>query len=368
MKNAFTWQRAVLKVGSALISPDGSGCSAEYILPIAKFISDSRNQGKEIILVSSGSVAAGKADVKSGHIASIAEKQAMAAIGQTRMMANWARFFDFPCAQLLLTLDDLNDRKRYINFKHTLTELLANDALPIINENDTVAVDEIKVGDNDNLAAHVALATQADTLIICTDVDGLFTANPRQDKTAKLLPSVEFITSDIFALAGGAGSSVGTGGMVTKLQAAQKCIKSSVQTLLVNGTKMSTFEELTQSRCPGTIFKADKYSPSAKHQWLTHTMKSRGTVEVDKGAQLALTKKGASLLAAGVVKINGNFSNNDAVDIVFEGKPIAKGIVAYSSSELKQIKGANSQQIQSILGFNYGEEVIHRDNLVTMKV
>ncbi|GBL06277.1 glutamate 5-kinase [Glaciecola sp. KUL10] len=364
--NAFTWQRAVLKIGSALISPKGVGCSAEYLLPIAKFISESRYQGKEVILVSSGSVAAGKSEIKTGHRPTISEKQAMAAIGQTKMMANWARFFDFPCAQLLLTVEDLNDRRRYVNFKNTLSALLENGALPIINENDTIAVDEIKVGDNDNLAAHVALVTQADTLIICTDVDGLYTANPNTDKNAELISKVDKIDKRILGLAGDATSAVGTGGMITKLQAAQKCVKSGVQTILVNGTKMSAFEALTENMCQGTLFTADKHSSSARQQWLTHTIKAKGSIEVDQGAYNAVVKKGASLLAAGITQVKGNFKNNDAVDIEFNGQAIAKGLCAYSASELKQIAGCASQDIERKLGFHYGEEVIHRDNLVTI--
>jgi len=362
--NAFSWQRAVLKIGSALISPDGKGCSAEYLLPIATFITDSRKQGKEIILVSSGSISAGRSDIKAGLRASIAEKQAMAAIGQTRMMANWSRFFDFPCAQLLLTLDDLNDRRRYVNFKNTLVELLKNNALPIINENDTVAVDEIKVGDNDNLAAHVALVTQADTLIICTDVDGLFTANPRLDKNAQLIPSLTSIDAQTMALAGGAGTSVGTGGMITKLEAAQKCINSGVQTLLINGTKGNAFEALTKGYCAGTLFSPSARGNNARQQWLTHTIKAKGRILIDEGAFAAVNNAGASLLAAGVIGVEGNFKQHDAVDVVYQNTTIAKGIVAYSATELRQIMGVSSQKIEAILGFHHGEELIHRDNLV----
>ena len=363
----FSWQRAVIKIGSALVSPDGNGCSAEYLLSIAKFITLSRQQGKEIIVVSSGSVAAGRSLIKTGLQASIAEKQAMAAIGQTQMMANWARFFDFPCAQILLTLDDLHDRRRYVNVKNTLRELLANNALPIVNENDTVAVDELKVGDNDNLAAHTALVAQADTLIICTDVDGLFDADPRKKPDAKLLSNVKIITPQISALAGGAGTIAGTGGMITKLQAAQKCCESGVQTLLVNGKQSTVFDLLGQGFCPGTLFNAIPTKHSARHQWLSHTVKSKGTLSLDLGAYTAITEKGASLLAIGIRDVSGSFKSNDAVDISYQGIVIAKGISLYSHTELKSIKGLNSSRIESILGFSHGEEAIHRDDLVLIK-
>ncbi|MFT5543616.1 MAG: glutamate 5-kinase [Glaciecola sp.] len=360
----FSWQRAVIKIGSALISPDGSGCSAEYLLSIAKFVTASRLQGKEVILVSSGSVAAGRSSIKTGLQASVAEKQAMAAIGQTQMMANWARLFDFPCAQILLTLDDLHDRRRYVNVKNTLRELLANQALPIVNENDTVAVDEIKVGDNDNLAAHTAIVSQADTLIICTDVNGLYDADPRKHPEASLISKVHSITPEITALAGGAGSSVGTGGMVTKLEAAQKCCTSGVQTLLVNGQDSSVFDYLSQGLCPGTLFSPTKTKRSARHQWLSHTVKSKGKLSIDLGAYSALNKHGASLLPVGITQVSGIFRSNDAVDIMFEGKLVAKGISLYSHTELASIKGLNSNRIAPVLGFSHGEEVIHRDDLV----
>ena len=361
---SFTWQRAVIKVGSALVSPEGLGCSAEFLLSIAKFITLSRQQGKEVVLVSSGSVAAGRQYVKTGLKASIAEKQAMAAIGQTQMMANWARLFDFPCAQILLTSDDLHDRKRYVNVKNTLRELIANGALPIVNENDTVAVDEIKVGDNDNLGAHTALVAQADTLIICTDVDGLFDADPRQNPAAKLISHVDEVTPSIKALAGGAGTAVGTGGMVTKLQAAEKCTHSGIQTLLVNGQKADVFDALLEGQCLGTLFQAKQSTQSARHHWLNHSLKAKGHVSVDGGAFHALQNTGASLLSVGITEVSGHFFGGDAVNILFEGELVAKGISLYSSSELQGIQGKNSSDIEAILGFCHGEEAIHRDDLV----
>ena len=210
------WKRAVIKVGSSLIAPNNNQCSQEYLKHIAKFISDSRKQGKEVILVSSGSVAAGKGKIAFKHSPSIVEKQAMAAIGQTQMMANWASLFDFDCAQILLTADDLHHRTRYVNIKNTLRELLKNHALPIVNENDTVAINELKVGDNDNLAAYTALVAEADTLIICSDINGLYDADPRNNATAKLIPEVTVIDNSIYRLAGGAGSDIGTGSVVSR--------------------------------------------------------------------------------------------------------------------------------------------------------
>jgi glutamate 5-kinase len=360
------WKRAVIKVGSSLIAPNNNQCSQEFLGHIAQFINDSRKQGKEVILVSSGSVAAGKGKIAYKHRPSIAEKQAMAAIGQTQMMANWASLFDFDCAQILLTSDDLHNRTRYVNIKNTLRELLKNNALPIVNENDTVAINELKVGDNDNLAAYTALVAEADTLIICSDVNGLYDADPRSHATAKLIPEVNIIDDSVFQLAGGAGSEVGTGGMQTKIQAAQKCVDSGIQTLIVNGRDKTVFEQLAKGCSPGTLFKPNKSLDNARDNWLRHTLKVKGTIEIDHGAQQALLEKGASLLPSGIIKVNGRFLSGEAVNITYKDKAIAKGIVLYSATDLTSIKGVNSQKIEATLGYSSGETVIHRDDLVLL--
>lgn len=361
---AFNWQTAVIKIGSALVSPDGSGTSDKFLSDIANFIIESRRQGKQVVLVSSGSVAAARGEIKTEHRVSPGKKSAMAAIGQTKMMATWSRLFGFTCAQLLLTVEDLNDRRRFVNIKNTMEQLLDHDVLPIVNENDTVAIDESKVGDNDNLAAHTAIAVQADCLIICTDVDGLYTGNPRMDPEAQLLPSVEHIDEGVMGLAGGAGSSVGTGGMITKLQAAQKCAESGIQTLLVNGTKPTTFSELVKGNCPGTLFLAGDDDSTARQDWLKHTSSPKGELVIDEGAYLAVTERGASLLSAGITQVVGTFAANDAVLVTHEGQVIGKGLAAYSSAEIQQIKGAKSSQIQYILGYSDSAEVLHRDDFV----
>lgn len=362
--NAFTWQRAVIKVGSALVAPQGDRCSAQYLLPLARFISASRELGKEVILVSSGSVAAGRTAVPVNHTPSIAEKQAMAAIGQTQMMANWARFFDFPCAQVLLTAEDLADRKRFVNVQNTLRELLKHGALPVVNENDTVATAELKVGDNDNLGAYTALVAQADTLIMCSDIDGLFTADPRKQPDAELIPQVDQITDDIRALAGGAGTSVGTGGMRTKLEAAEKCMQSGIQTLIVNGRKGEIFDTLLAGKCPGTLFLPNQTAKSARSHWLQHSLKTKGVVQVDSGAVKALLGGKASLLPTGITRIEGHFDAGDAISIVDDNAEIGRGLSQYSSQDLLKIKGLQSQQILHALGYSNGDVAVHRDDLV----
>ncbi|MCW8108944.1 glutamate 5-kinase [Alteromonas ponticola] len=360
----FTWKRAVLKVGSSLIAPDSTHCSAKYLLAIAQFITASREAGKEVLVVSSGSVAAGRNSVKVNHQPSIAEKQAMAAIGQTRMMANWQRFFDFPCAQVLLSAEDLRDRTRYVNIASTIRELLTHHALPIINENDTVVTDELKVGDNDNLAAYTALVAQADTLIICSDVDGLYSADPRCNPQASLISQVDVIDEATYQLAGGAGTKMGTGGMQTKLQAAEKCMHSGIQTLIVNGRKPAVFASLQHGKAMGTLFKPKQSSRRARQLWIHHTLKSKGCIKIDEGAAAALTDHGASLLPSGVSGCEGEFRVGDAVSIECNGRPVAKGLVLFSAAELTLAQGRRTCELSQVLGYQSNGLVVHRDDMV----
>lgn len=359
------WQRAVIKIGSALIAPNGSEVSGQFILPIAKFINDARAQGKEVILVSSGSVAAGRNEIKCHNQGvTIAEKQAMAAIGQTKMMANWQRFFDVSCAQLLITHGDLRDRRRYVNIKNTVREILANNIIPIINENDTVATEELKVGDNDNLAALVALICDADILFICSDINGLYNADPKTTPSAELLPIVDEINAAIYALAGDTQNKIATGGMITKLQAAEKTTNNGIHTFIVNGKTENTFSKLSDKQHVGTWFKAVHNKDTAKKQWLKYTLHASGKIVIDEGAKTALLGNGASLLAKGVVSTQGNFIRGEAIDIEYNNEIIARGLSQYSKSELDLIAGKDSAKFESILGFRHKEEIIHRDDLV----
>jgi glutamate 5-kinase len=367
------WKRAVIKVGSALIAPEGRGCSTKHLLPIARFIIESRNRGREVILVSSGAVAAGRS-VKPGRGGvprSIPEKQALAALGQPLLMASWSRFFDFPCAQLLLTYDDLLNRHRFVNARNTLHELLRLDTMPVVNENDTVAVEELKVGDNDNLAAHVAVLAGADLLIICSDVDGLFDADPRTNPDARHIPVVERIDASVYALAGGKGDPLATGGMHTKLEAADKATARGIDTILVNGTKGENFEHLLKGVLHGTIFYRREAPLTAKKHWMLHTLPSTGRIVVDEGAARALRSKGASLLPSGIVDVEGRFAAGDAVEIVrrrdAEARLIAKGITQYGDQELLRIRGRHSRDIEEALGYVYTDVVIHRDDLVLIE-
>jgi len=322
-----------------------------------------------VILVSSGAVAAGLGSCP-GLVRkrSIPEKQALAALGQSLLMEAWRRFFDFPTAQILLTHDDLRNRKRYVNARNTLRTLLELGALPIVNENDTVAVDELKVGDNDNLAAHVATLVEADLLLILSDVDGLYTANPSTDPGARLIPSVATIDASVFARAGGRGSKVGTGGMITKLEAARKATSAGIEVVIANGREDRTVEALLAGRCPGTHFVRNGSPMAARKHWLLHTLPVRGRVTIDTGAMRAVRDRGASLLPSGVVAVAGDFQRGDAVAIASADDSFAaRGLAQYSAEQLERIKGVQSAEIAEILGFAFTDVIVHRGDLVLLE-
>ncbi len=365
-RNLPEFDRVVLKVGSSLIAPDGSGCSTRYLLGVARLVQHWWQQGKQVVLVSSGSVAAGRDRLPAtlrGQIRTLAGKQALAAIGQSLLMGHWQRLFDRPCAQVLLTRHDLQHRRRFLNARATLEQLLALESLPVVNENDTVAVDELKLGDNDNLAAHVAVLVDADLLVILSDVDGLYDRNP-QETGARLLAHVHRIDDQLRAAAGDSTTHVGTGGMKTKLQAAQIAMDAGIHTLIVNGRKADALLALESGFCPGTWFHASQQPLSARKHWLLHTQQSRGRLEVDAGAARALLQ-GASLLPCGIRTVEGDFRRGDRVDVLGpEGHQLATGISQYDATELQRIRGLNTGRIAETLGYLYSEEAVHRDDLV----
>ncbi len=363
----MNFNRIVIKVGSALVAPDAKGCSGKYVLTIARFISQCQQQGKEVILVSSGSVAAGRALIVHGSPnPSIEAKQAMASVGQMKMMANWQRFFDGPCSQILITHGDLRDRQRYINIKNTLRVLLANKVIPIVNENDTVATEELKVGDNDNLAALVAQVCDADALIILSDIDGLYDKEPKANPDAQLIPEVKAITKEIRAMAGATANVIATGGMITKIQAAEKAVENGIDTYIVNGRHSHVFEALLNGENPGTHFCASQTATKAKKHWLKHTLKSQGKAVLDTGAANAVLHKGASLLPSGVLDVSGEFTIGDSIDLIHHETQqiIAKGISQFNHRDLQKIKGLKSEKIEQVLGYCPSKVIIHRDDLV----
>ena len=367
-----SWRRVVLKVGSALIAPDNQGCSEQYLRPIADFIRQCRLLDLEVILVSSGSVAAGRHHFNFQHQrVPLALKRAMAAVGQNQLMNFWSRCFDFPCAQVLLTHGDLSDRVRHVNIKNTLRRLLDHQVLPIVNENDTIATAELKVGDNDNLAAMVATVANADALIICSDVAGLYTADPNKDPQACLIPEVRKIDQRIYDLAGGASSKVGTGGMYTKIEAAEKAAAHGIDTVIIDGHKPDGFQCILAGKNPGTIFYGQAKPLPAKKHWVRHTLRAKGEIWVDDGCIEALSRHGASLLCSGIVSISGEFDSGDAVLVrCSQGKrKIAKGVSRFSASELFSIKGQQSRDIPACLGYcpAGSDAVIHRSEMMLLE-
>jgi glutamate 5-kinase len=365
----MNFNRAVIKVGSALVSPENKGCSDKYLRAIARFITECQRVGKEIIIVSSGSVAAGRQLIKHGSpIPSIPTKQAMASVGQMKMMASWQCLFDVPCSQLLITHGDLKDRQRYINIKNTLRILLANGVIPIVNENDTVATDELKVGDNHNLAALVALVSEADCLFILSDIDGVYDQDPRHNPNATLIPEINEITPEIYAMAGSTNNVIATGGMKTKIQAAEKAVSNGIETYILNGSDSFVFDKLLKGENPGTRFRAKQAAIKARKHWLKHTLKSSGKVRLDAGAVNAVINKGASLLPSGITQVTGDFVAGESVDIINASTQeiIAKGICQYSKQDLLRIMGCNSDKIIELLGFCPSKVIIHRDDMVVL--
>lgn len=367
----LSWQRAVLKIGSSLIAPDRDGLSDRYLHAIGHFITAAQASGREIVLVSSGAVAAGRALLPQAADRSrqtLVRKQALAAVGQAHVMQCWAAQLHCPVAQLLLTADDLQDRHRFVNARNTLRELLSLGCLPIINENDSVATEELKVGDNDNLAAHVAALIDADLLIIGSDIDGLYDKNPRSCADAKKIAVVEQIDASILAMAGGSGTSVGTGGMITKLQAAERATSRGICTVIGDARQPALFAALLENRSIGTLFHAHLEPLRARKHWLQHTLASRGSVEIDAGAWQALRERGASLLPSGVRAISGDFQQGDAIDILLQDsigvRLIGKGISQYDATMMHSIRGLRSDDIAKKMGENGPDCAIHRDDLV----
>ncbi len=366
------WRRAVLKVGSSLLAAEGEGLSPRHALNLAQFVSSSIASGREVVIVSSGAVAAGRGLLhrKPQAGAAMAERQALAALGQAQLIALWQRFFDRPVAQVLLTHDDLRNRRRYLNARATLQELLALGALPVVNENDTVSVDELKLGDNDNLAAVVAALVDADALFIATDIDGFYTANPRTHADARPIMEVEALTPEFFAMAGGAGSGAGTGGMHTKLEAAAKAAAAGIETFLFNGTRAGTLSALSHGALLGTRFRPAQNRLAARKYWLRNVPVEAGAIVVDAGAASAMGQKGASLLPGGVITAEGDFRRGDMVELALRDEAgqrrIARGVSQYSAVDIRRIARRHSREIEGILGYTYGENVVHRDDLVLL--
>ena len=361
MARAFSWKRVVVKVGSSSITDESGRVHLPSMWAIARGAQVLEHLlGCRVVLVSSGAGAAGRERLGLSLPLTMPEQQAAAAVGQALLMLDWARALaPAPVAQLLLTATDILDRERYVNAKNALEALIKLAVTPIVNENDSVATSEIKFGDNDTLSAWTAYLVGADALLILTDIDGLYDADPRAASSARRISVVEDV-SHVAHLAGRPGSRRGTGGMVTKLEAARIATEAGIETLIV-GRGGAALEALARGDVPGTRFRAKPHTPARK-AWLAQ-QPTRGTVEVDAGAAKALAG-GRSLLPSGVRSVAGSFGFGDAVSIVADGETVARGLSNYASDALDKIKGRKTRDIAGVLGFKDYDEVVHRDNLV----
>ncbi len=361
----------IVKIGSALLVDHQSGeLRQAWLSGVAADIAALRASASTVIIVSSGAIALGRGKLGlRGRKLSLAEKQACAAVGQaalTRAYEDALAPHDLITAQALLTLTDTEDRARWINASRTLRELLKLGAIPIINENDTVATDKIRYGDNDRLAARAAQMVGADALILLSDIDGLYTADPRCDENAKHIPKIDNLTPDIMAMGGDPNSAaaVGTGGMATKLLAADIAVKAGCHLIITSGETTSPIRALNDgARASWFVAKADPVS--ARKQWISGSLKSHGQLHIDDGAMKAL-RNGNSLLPAGAISTDGSFEVGDAVTVIHEGNAVAKGLAGYSSTEAQQILGLKSGDISATLGYTHGAALIHRDNLALL--
>ena len=365
-------KRIVIKVGSSTITYGTGKRNFSRIDRLAREIADLANQGKEIILVSSGAVAVGVDRLGlSAKPKTIPGKQAAAAVGQGVLMHTYEKIFaeyGQIVAQVLLTRMDSVDRHRYTNSRNTFLALLDYKVIPIVNENDVVSIDELKIGDNDNLSALVAGIVDADLLIILSDVDGLYTANPQKDPNAKLVPEVTDITQEIEESAGDAGSTVGTGGMFTKIQAAKVATSSGIHMVIASGEEKDAISRILEGEEVGTLFVSRENRLQFRKRWLAFGARIAGKIVVDDGCAKAVRKAGAcSILPAGITNVDGEFEAGNTVSVVDKsGHELARGLTNYSSEELARIKGAKTSEIEALIGHKHFDEVIHRDDLVIL--
>lgn len=364
-------RRLVVKVGSSLVTNSGAGLDHVALANWAAQIAELKKMGREVVLVSSGAVAEGMQRLGwKKRPNAIHELQAAAAVGQMGLVQVYETCFrkhGLHTAQILLTHDDLANRKRYLNASTTLRTLLQLDVIPIINENDTVVTDEIRFGDNDTLGALVTNLIEADALVILTDQPGLFSADPRKDPAATLIQEARAGNPELEKMAGGAGSDIGRGGMLTKILAAKRAARSGAHTIIASGREQDVLVRLARGEAIGTQLITETMPIAARKQWLADHLQVRGKIVLDEGAAKALSQGGKSLLPIGVCDLSGDFERGEAVTCVDQsGREIARGLVNYASGEVKKIMRQSSSKIESILGYVDEMELIHRDNLVLL--
>ena len=364
-------KKILIKVGSAVLT-GAEGLDLKIIDSLVAEMSDLVQRDYSVVLVTSGAIASGKHRLNiTGKLKSMPEKQAAAAVGQGRLMRVYSKSFEkngLYVAQILLTLSDLTDRQRFLNIRNTLSTLMEWKVTPVINENDSVAVDEIKFGDNDNLAAMIANIVDADLFINLTSTAGLYDSNPAEFKKAKLIPLVSEFTDEIEAIATAETSSAGTGGMKSKVLAAKKVTAMGIPCIIAPGKKKNVLTDIIAGKEIGTLFLPMADRLSSKKYWIAFTLHSRGKLTIDDGAKKALLEKGKSLLPSGITDLEGTFAVGDPVSCVdSKGNTIAKGLVNFSSAEIRKIKGLKTSKIEQVLGHKDYDEVIHRDSLAITK-
>lgn len=374
--------RVVFKIGSGIIAQrdkkkgilPGGGVDAKIIQRLVDRLIPLVKSGKEIMLVSSGAVLAGRnsLNIGPGKTLTIPQKQAAAAIGQSSLVRYYESCFEkhgYKAAQILFTRDDFKNRRRFLNIRNTLETLLANRIVPIINENDTVMVEEIKIGDNDTLSALSAVVTEADLLVILSDVDGLYSSDPNRSSETRpeIIPVIEKITRKIEGISGKSGGPFGIGGMQTKVSAAKQACEFGIPTVIINGLYPENIDALFSGEERGSLFLSREDKLSSRKHWIAHILKPAGEIVIDNGARDALIEKGRSLLAAGIVEVRGKFEQGSAVSCRdLSGKEFARGLTNYHHQELEKIKGCKTANIEKALGYKVYNEVIHRNDLVIL--
>lgn len=364
--------RIVIKIGTSTLTGADGKIDHLFIESVASQAASLIRDGMDVLIVTSGAIRAGMEAMSfTERPKTIPEKQAAAAVGQGALMRIYSDIFmwhGIVTGQVLLTRDDFSNRKRYLNIRNTLLTLFSHSVVPVINENDTVAVDEIRVGDNDNLAALVASSLQADLLILLSDVPGLYDADPTKCDGACLIPEVTKIDARIKAIAGGAGSDCGTGGMRTKIAAAEISMNSGVKMVIADGRLHNVITDIAEGKPVGTAFIPMEEYLCGRKRWIAFSAPVKGSISLNDGARKMIIDKGKSVLAAGITDVEGGFSAGDMVKIVDkDGNQFARGFVNYNAGEIDRIKGRHSSEIDAILGHKDFDEVIHRDNLVLQR-
>ncbi len=370
-ENLTQAKRIVVKVGTSTLTHSTGKLNLERIERLVSELAEFAKQGKEVILVTSGAVGAGMELLGlTEKPKTIPEKQAAAAVGQGVLMHTYEKFFSEHgqiVAQVLLTREDSVKRSRYTNCRNTLLTLIDMGVIPIINENDAVAVDELKIGDNDTLSAMVASIVDADVLIILSDVEGVYTDNPQSNPEAKLIGEIMDITPEMEALAGGPGTKRGTGGMYTKIQAGKIAVNSGVSMVIATGLRDGVLQDILTGEQVGTVFLSKENRLQVRKRWLAFGARTHGVITIDKGCEKAILSGGSSLLATGITAVDGDFEHGNTISVVtLEGREIARGIANYNGEDARKIIGVHTNGLVKILGSKPYDEVIHRDNMVLL--